>query len=182
MSSEPIDPGAPRTPDEHAAVVACGIAACLRSMIEECESVYPDAAPKSLASSVLFLLIHVLTSLREMIAFLEKHPSKVAMAWNDPGLTRPGSFSLCAQLMSMPREPATAKPAADDDDVRELVKNFMIESRLLARKLDTPLANEVERAVYELAVKHGAAPPDDDWRARVAAVEAGPRGDREVMS
>ncbi len=181
MSSEPIDPGEPLTPAEHAAVVACGISACLRSMIEECEAVYPDAAPKSLASSVLFLPISVLTSLRAMIAYLEKHPSKLVATWTDAETVRPGNFSFWAHLTDAPRQVKPSTPVSDDD-VRDVLESFVFDTRSLARKLDTPLANEVERAVYELAVKHGAVPAGDDWRARVAAVEAHHRGDREVSS
>lgn len=166
------------TPADRAAVVAAAMPASLRALIGQCDAVYADAPKQSVTSSILFLVIHVLTCLLGMLAHIEKHPSKIVAASPVCESLTPNSVSLWACISEAPRKRAPMS----DADVRVLLKDFVLESRSLARHLDTPLANEVERAVYELAVKHGAATPGDDWRARVAAVEARRRGDREVMS
>ncbi|MFO0658886.1 MAG: hypothetical protein U0165_03495 [Polyangiaceae bacterium] len=165
-------------PADRAAVVAAAMPASLRALVEQCDAVYADAPKQSLTSSILFLVIHVLTSLLSMLAHLEKHPSKIVAASPVCVSLVPGSATLWASISEAPRKRASLS----DADVRELLENFVFDSRSLARKLNTPLANEVERAVYELAVKHGAAPPGDDWRSRVAEVEARQHGGREVMS
>lgn len=166
------------TPADRAAVVAAAMPASLRALIEQCDAVYGDAPKQSVTSSILFLVIHVLTSLIGMLAHLEKHPSRIVAASPVCVSLMPNSATLWASISEAPRKRASLS----DDDVRDVLENFVFDTRSLARKLDTPLANDVERAVYELAVKHGAATPGDDWRARVAAVEARRRGDREVMS
>lgn len=166
------------TPADRAAVVAAAMPASLRALIEQCDAVYADAPKKSVTSSILFLVINVLTSLLGMLAHLEKHPTRIVAASPVCVAMAPDSATLWASISEVPRK----RDSLSDVDVRVLLKDFVLESRSLARHLDTPLANEVERAVYELAVKHGAATPGDDWRARVAAVEAHQRADREVSS
>lgn len=166
------------TPADRAAAVALAMPAALRALVERCDAVYADAPKQSVTSSILFLVINVLTCLLGMFAHLEKHPSKIVAASPACESLTPDSATLWARICEAPRKRAPMS----DADVRLLLKDFVLESRSLARHLDTPLANDVERAVYELAVKHGAATPDDDWRARVAAVDARQRGDREVMS